>query len=285
MTFVVTVADEVFLSGLPGRVSLPESEIDFINETSTDKYGKRVYYKFSEDAEFTEENSVEKDYIPVFPGETMYLYRKPENGLFGSKVIEWVIPERPEVSADIQPEKVKKTKIVFTYDNSLEYLCDKAEVFPNGVFINLVPGENYVFSIFIPATEDAFASETLTFEITTETIRNNLIAINIFVVDDSDVETEQISYLLDEEYEPEILMDVVVKSTQASVGFTLDENGFMSCVRDMEIKMDPRVRSAIGFITSAFFDDDAELTQKLVDAFKTGEHDIVIDFINALAEL
>lgn len=169
MSFIVTVDDEVLLTNLPGRVSLPSPQIDFINETSVEKYGQRVYYKFSEDEDFCEENSVEKDYIPVFPGETMYLYRKGENGLFGSEVIKWVIPERPEFPIDIYPEKVKKTKVVFPFDMKLEYFCDKPASFLTGVFINLTPGENYIFSVFKPATEDTFATEKLTFEITTET--------------------------------------------------------------------------------------------------------------------
>lgn len=169
MTFIVSVDDEVFLTSLPGRVSLPEPQIDFINETSIEKYGQRVYYKFSQEEDFCEENSVEKDYIPVFPGKTMYLQRKAENGLFGSEIIEWVIPERPEFSTEIYPVKVKKTKVVFPYDTDLLYISDKSDTFLTGSFINLTPGEDYVFSVYKPATADTFATETLTFEITTKT--------------------------------------------------------------------------------------------------------------------
>ena len=169
MTFIVSVDNENFLTSLPGRVSLSEPQIDFINESSVEKYGQRVYYKLSEDDEFTEENSVENDYIPVFPGETIYLYRKGENGLFGSKVIEWAIPERPEADTEIYPEKIRKTKVVFPFDSDFEYICDKQSTFLTGVFFGLTPGENYIFSIYKPATEDSFATETMTFEITTET--------------------------------------------------------------------------------------------------------------------
>ncbi len=169
MTFIVSINNETFITSLPGRVSLPEPQIDFVNETSIEKYGQRVYYKFSQEEDFCEENSVEKDYIPVFPGKTMYLYRKAENGLFASEIVEWVIPERPEFSTEIYPVKVKKTKVVFPYDMDLLYVSDKSNTFLTGVFINLTPGESYVFSIFKPATEDTFATETLTFEITTKT--------------------------------------------------------------------------------------------------------------------
>ncbi len=169
MTFIVDFSGESFLVPLPERASLPMPEIDYKNERSTRMYGQKVYYKFSQEEDFTEENSVEYDYIPAFPGETVYLFRKAENGKFASEVVEWIIPERPMIEENVVIEKLKKTKVSLTYFEQLYYCCDVTGFSDNGAFKGLTPGENYIFTVYKGATESEFASEKLVFEITTET--------------------------------------------------------------------------------------------------------------------
>lgn len=168
MTFIVDVGGEDFLVQLPGRKSITVPDINFIDECSVQMFGERVYYKFSEDEEFTEENSVEFDYIPAFPGETMYLCRKAGNGKFASEIVKWVIPERP-VTEEIICEKTGMTKIVFTHVADVTYYCEEKDMYSSGTFRNLIPGEKYTFVIGKEASETEFASEQLVFEITTGT--------------------------------------------------------------------------------------------------------------------
>lgn len=172
MTFSVDFDEKSLLVNLPERNSLPEPEIDYKNERSVQKYGSRVYYKFSQDESFDENRYIENDYIPAFAGKTVYLYRKSGNGKFSSKTVEWVIPERPTLP-DVQVEKVKKTKSELTYYESLTYSClDESVKISEGTFENLTPGESYLFEVFIPATDKSFSSEILSFEITTNTDKN-----------------------------------------------------------------------------------------------------------------
>ncbi len=168
MTFIVDVGGEGFLVQLPGRKTITKPDINFYDECSVQMVGERVYYKFSEDEEFTEENSVEFDYLPVFPGKTMYLCRKGGNGKFASEVIEWVIPERP-VTEEIVCEKAGRTKIIFTQTDDVTYYCEEKDLYSKGIFRNLIPGEKYTFVIGKEASETEFASEQLVFEITTGT--------------------------------------------------------------------------------------------------------------------
>lgn len=170
MTFIVEVGEEGFLVQLPERKSIIEPKINFVDECSVEMFGQRVYYKFSVDEEFTEENSVEFDYIPAFPSTTMYLCRKAGDGKFASPVVEWVIPERPVIEEEITTEKIGKTKVVLTEADSLTYYCEETDSYSkNGVFKNLTPGENYTFTVYEDASEDSFASEKIVFEITTGT--------------------------------------------------------------------------------------------------------------------
>ncbi len=172
MTFIVAIEQESFLVSLPERKSIIEPQINFANECSVEMFGQRVYYKFSPDEEFTEENSVEFDYIPVVPGTTMYLCRKAGDGKFASPVIEWVIPERPVAHGKITTEKIGKTKVVLTEGENLTYYCDETDTYSeNGVFKNLTPGEKYTFMVYIDADADSFASEKTVFEIMTGTDR------------------------------------------------------------------------------------------------------------------
>lgn len=165
MSFIVNICGDNITTKLPGKLEIEKPEIDFINEESIEFYSGKVYYRFAEDEEA--EFYIEDGYIPVFPGKTMYIYRKAENGLFGSDVIEWVIPERPQIN--VQIESITKTKVTFTYDSDLQYECSGESLWALGSFAQLTPGESYVFNIFRPASEDEFASEFLVFEITTDT--------------------------------------------------------------------------------------------------------------------
>lgn len=165
MAFVINIDGTNVITRLPKRLSLEKPEIDFINERSTEICSGKVYYKLSPESD--EEFSAEDEYLPVFPGETVYLYRKAADGFFSSKVIEWVIPPRPE--AKIQLKSVTKTKVSFTYNINFDYTCSGESLFGLGVFSRLTPGESYVFNISKPAEEDEFASETLIFEVTTDT--------------------------------------------------------------------------------------------------------------------
>lgn len=169
MSFIVEVCEKSFLIQLPGRKSIIVPQIDYFNECSVEKFGERVYYKFSEEEKFTEENSVEYDNIPAFPGTTMYLFRKGGDGSFASGIAEWIIPERPELPPGITPEKIGRTKVVFTEVEGLSYYCEEADMYSESTFINLTPGEKYTFTICRPATEESFASEKKVFEITTDT--------------------------------------------------------------------------------------------------------------------
>ncbi len=177
MSFVINMDGDNIVVNLPERLKLEKPEIDFYNEKSTQIYHEKVYYKFSQE-EDAEEFFSENDYIPVFPGETMYLYKKAENGFFSSKVLEWVIPARPTFRPEVK--NVTKTKVSFTYNVNFEYTCSGKSLFALGVFSSLTPGENYVFNISSPADENKFASETFVFEITTETderfekLKNNI---------------------------------------------------------------------------------------------------------------
>ncbi len=169
MTFSVELEEKSLLVNLPERKSLPMPDIDYLNERSVQKYGSRVYYKLSEDESFDEEHYAENGYIPAFPGKTVYLYRKAGNGKFSSKTVEWVIPERPSLP-DVQAEKVKKTKVKLTYYENLSYSClDESVKISEGTFKNLTPGENYLFEVFIPATDKSFSSEIRYLEITSKT--------------------------------------------------------------------------------------------------------------------
>ncbi|MBE6784295.1 MAG: hypothetical protein E7536_09845 [Ruminococcaceae bacterium] len=167
MSFIVEMSGGNITTDLPVRVELETPEIDFINECSTEEYSTRVYYKFSPEESYTEEKSVENNYLPVFPGETMYLQRKAENGLFASEIIEWVIPARPEITVEV--EEVKKTKIILTYDENLVYYCENESPEFLGIFRELAPGVTYTISVYKPASETEFASEEHVFEVTTQT--------------------------------------------------------------------------------------------------------------------
>lgn len=181
MTFIVQIGEDGFLVSLPERKSIIEPAINFVDECSVEMFGQRVYYKFSPDEEFTEENSVEYDYIPAFPGTTMYLCRKAGDGKFASEVIEWVIPERPVLEEEITAEKVGKTKVRFTAFDGLTYYCEETDSYSeNGVFKNLTPGKEYTFTVYKDVTESSFAGEKIVFEITTNTdnrferLKNNM---------------------------------------------------------------------------------------------------------------
>lgn len=172
MTFIVDAGQESFLVPLPERKSIIKPHINFVDECSVEMFGQRVYYKFSPDEEFTEENSVEFDYIPVVPGTTMYLCRKAGDGKFASPVIEWVIPERPVVHEEITTEKIGKTKVVLTEAEGFTYYCEETDTYSeNGVFKSLTPGESYTFMVYIDSDADSFSSEKTVFEITTDTDR------------------------------------------------------------------------------------------------------------------
>ena len=170
MTFIVDIGQESFLVPLPERKNIIEPQINFVDECSVEMFGQRVYYKFSPDEEFTEENSVEFDYIPVVPGTTMYLCRKAGDGKFASPVIEWVIPERPVAHEEITTEKIGKTKVVLTEAEGFTYYCEETDTYSeNGVFKSLTPGESYTFVVYIDSDADSFSSEKTVFEITTDT--------------------------------------------------------------------------------------------------------------------
>ena len=169
MTFVVEVGGEGFLCQLPGRKSIIVPQINYIDECSVEKFGERVYYKFSETEEFCEENSVEYDNIPAFPGETMYLWRKAGDGEFASPVVKWILPSRPEIEGNPAPKKIGRAKVIFEEVEGLEYYCEETDTYAKDTFIGLTPGEKYTFTIFKEATEESFASEKKVFEITTNT--------------------------------------------------------------------------------------------------------------------
>lgn len=169
MTFIVEIGDDGFLCQLSGRKSIIVPQINFIDECSVEKFGERVYYKFSETEEFCEENSVEYDNIPAFPGKTMYLCRKAGDGKFASPVVKWMLPQRPEVEISSAPKKIGRAKVVFEAVEGLEYYCEETDTYSKDTFIKLTPGEKYTFTIFKEATEDSFASEKKVFEITTNT--------------------------------------------------------------------------------------------------------------------
>lgn len=170
MTFIVNVGENGFLIPLPERKGLIKPEINFADERSVEMFGERVYYKFSPEEEFTEENSVEFDYIPAVPGTTTYLFRKAGDGKFASKVVEWVIPERPVSDTEISVEKTGKTKVVLTEAEGFVYYCEETDTYSeNGVFKNLTPGEVYTFTAFLSAGKDSFAGEKAVFEITVKT--------------------------------------------------------------------------------------------------------------------
>ncbi len=169
MTFIVELGEEGFLCQLPSRKSLIVPQINFIDECSVEKFGERVYYKFSETEEFCDENSVEFDNIPAFPGETMYLYRKAGDGKFASPVVKWTLPSRPEIETGSTAEKIGKTKVVFKKIEGLSYYCEETDSFSEEAFLKLTPGKKYTFTICKEATEDSFASEKKVFEITTNT--------------------------------------------------------------------------------------------------------------------
>ncbi len=169
MTFVVQVGEEGFLTRLPERKSIIEPEINYIDECSVEMFGEKVYYKFSPDEEFTEENSVSFGYIPVVPGTTMYIGRKAGGGKFASPVVEWVIPERPVIEDVVETEKIGKTKVKITSYEGLAYYCVETGTYSDGVFKNLNPGEKYTFEVLKPTDGKMFESEKIIFEITTDT--------------------------------------------------------------------------------------------------------------------
>ncbi|MBR3588137.1 MAG: chitobiase/beta-hexosaminidase C-terminal domain-containing protein [Clostridia bacterium] len=169
MTFIVEVGEEGFLCQLPGRKSMIIPQINYIDECSVEKFGERVYYKFSETEEFCEENSVEYDNIPAFPGETMYLYREAGDGKFASPVVKWMLPSRPEIEISSIPKKIGRVKVVFEEVEGLLYYCEETDSYSEDTFIKLTPGEKYTFTIRKEATEESFASEKKVFEITTNT--------------------------------------------------------------------------------------------------------------------
>ncbi len=168
MTFLVLIDGNLESIAMPRRQSLPVPTIDYENERSVEKYGVRVCYKTSEEAEFDIENSVEYDYLPLFPGETMYFVRPAQGGMFASEVVSMKVPDRPNVEG-ISVEEVKRTKIKITYDDELVYFCENANMIVNGIYSDLRPGEEYVLSVYKPASESSFKSETYLFEVVTET--------------------------------------------------------------------------------------------------------------------
>lgn len=169
MTFVVQVDENGFLIRLPERKSIIEPEINYVDECSVEMFGEKVYYKFSANDEFEEENSVSFDYIPVVPGTTMYIGRKAGNGKFASPVIEWVIPARPVIEETIETEKIGKTKVSITKQEGLTYYCVETDTYSDGTFRNLTPGEKYTFEVLRPTDGETFESEKVIFEITTDT--------------------------------------------------------------------------------------------------------------------
>lgn len=168
MAFIFKIENSLEAVMLPERNSLSAPEIDYVNEASTKMYGKRVYYKFSEEESFLEENSVENDYIPLFPGETMYLYRKASDGKFASKTVKLEVPERPTLP-EIKAEEIKKTKITLTYSENVLYSCNDSDFGYSNIFSSLTPGEEYSFDVYIPATETSFSSQIYSFSVVTKT--------------------------------------------------------------------------------------------------------------------
>ncbi len=169
MSFNVKIGGYEILVNLPRRYELKKPEIDYIYECSTEIYEGQVFYKFSQEEEFIENWSTEDDYIPAFPGETMYLYRKATDEGFASDVVKWEIPERPDIGDRVSIEYIKKTKIKFVYDENLCYWMDETGYASDGVFKKLLPGEEYTISVYQEATNESFCSDVVGVYIVTET--------------------------------------------------------------------------------------------------------------------
>ncbi len=163
--FIIEFGEEYCIDVLPERIKVPKIEIDYIFESSLDILNGIFYYKTDPESDF--EMYIEDDYLPLFPGETMYVYAPAQKGLFKSNVVEWEIPARPTVE-DVELINVKKTKIELSYIEGLEYYCyEERKFFSGGVLAELIPGKVYTVEVYMPATEEAFGATAFFGEITT----------------------------------------------------------------------------------------------------------------------
>ena len=124
-------------------------------------------------------------------------------------------------------------------------------------------------------------------QISAGSLRITIDVVNEDKVDFNDIQSirNRIDCLIDEEYEPELMVDVITKSTNTPISWTLQKGQCMQAKAMMKMDMEPGVEEAVSFITSSAVGFSDEFKASLVKELNTGDYPHVINFITALAEM
>ena len=122
-------------------------------------------------------------------------------------------------------------------------------------------------------------------EIMVEQAGGGNLKITIAIVNECEVVEERIDYMLEEEYEIEPIVEVFTKSNHNLIAWSLNLRDSYQTKRMMEMDMNPDVKEAVSFITSAAVGYSDEFVATLINELNTGKYQHVLDFINNLANL
>ena len=145
---------------LPGRASLPAGlEIDTETETYRVSFANPFRYADNEDMQGAVIGKP-GDKLPAVPGQTIYVQRLATDKKFASSIGCYTAPDRPVAEAQI--ESVTADTVTLKTVQGALYKMDSGEWQESPVFEGLTFAQEHTFSVFIPAGEDNYASETAT---------------------------------------------------------------------------------------------------------------------------
>ncbi len=153
------IADgETFTECVPARQVAFASTIDYINERTTSMYGD--WNEVATKPDMSDAVKWEEDYIPLTPGQNVYIRKYATDIAFESKIVTIEVPDRPAMPEDPGVDyQTMMTKAAIP--NTVTYAFTE-----DGSDIKMGTGEKIVLTsgttlyLAVPPTDSSFASET-----------------------------------------------------------------------------------------------------------------------------
>lgn len=159
-----TYTNRTYLNRIPGQQSIVGT-IDYESETTAGAYSDNYYY--SKNSDMSDKVQCEYgQYIPLTPGEDIYIQRASTEYSFASEIFHLEVPARP-VAPNVIAEEITETSVTLQEIEDAVYSID-GEWQKSPKFTDLIPGKEYRFEVRILSTDKSFCSETGSASFTTK---------------------------------------------------------------------------------------------------------------------
>ena len=156
---------ESFSDYIPMRPVLTGIGVDYVQEQTDAAFSSA--YAYSENADMSDKVQCQDGAtIPVEPGKDLYIQRQATDSQFAGTIFHLEVPGRPS-APKVEAAEITSASVTLKEIEGALYSCDDGDWQESPVFTDLMPGKEYRFGAYIPATETSFCSETSIADIVT----------------------------------------------------------------------------------------------------------------------